>query len=101
MEYTSGELMPEPSLRDEAVFLTVHPEAGAARYIADGVSLALNAAAGIATGLSIAHVVPGSARWRDVRQRAGIVNLAVVWPAVFVLGLTAYLQLPAALRTCP
>lgn len=84
-----------------SICILLHPEAGAARYVSDGVSLALKAAAASATVLSLAQVIPGPARWREVRQRAGIVNLVVLWPIVFVLSLTAYLELPAGLHTCP
>jgi hypothetical protein len=83
------------------VSILLHPDAAAARYIADGVSLALKLGAYVAAALSIIQLVPGGRRWRDLRQRAGIVNLALICPAVFVLGLVAYLELPASLHTWP
>jgi hypothetical protein len=84
-----------------SICILVHPEAAAARYIADGLKLALEVAAATAIVITAAQVIPGPPRWRALRQRAGIVNIAVVWPAVLVMGLIAYLQLPAGLHTCP
>jgi hypothetical protein len=84
-----------------SVCVLLHPESIAARYVSDWVSGALQLTALLAAAVSIMQLVPGGPRWRDIRQSAGIVNLALVWPAVCALGLIAFLEIPGGLRACP
>jgi hypothetical protein len=84
-----------------SVCVLLHPESIAARYVSDWVSSALQLTALLAAVVSIVQLIPGGRRWRDFRQRAGIVNLALIWPAVCALGLIAFLEIPGGLRVCP
>jgi O-antigen/teichoic acid export membrane protein len=77
--------------------VVVNPEAAAARAVDDAVKTAFWSLSAAACVSSAAQLVPGPQAWRQLRQRAGVVNLCIIWPAVIAVGTVGYLQLPG----CP
>lgn len=80
--------------------ILVNPEAGAARFVADGIKVALKLLSAVALGLTATQLIPGPAGWRTIRQHLGIANLLAVWPLVCVFAVITYAQLPDDVKDC-